>query len=200
MHLDPLQTLERRDKACCCSPRPDKEKNQHPCELPDHVVIALLRREALLVMVRVHTLKIHHLMDKEHVRHLQAKQSQVCPIRCMLTSCPGHNYKALPALSTSELNHLFLCGSPLALHNFTSAEHNDTVHNLTASQVGMCQQFPNCFQFMLLNYQQYLWFSIGHAGPDSQTKLSVSMRLLSMLVIHIVMCRVSLSSSAGMQH
>ena len=115
MHTDPLQMLIWGDKACCCSPRPDKEKNTHPCELPDHVVIALLRREALLVMVRVHTLKLQHLMDKEHLRHLQAKQSQVRPIRCILTTCPGDSYKALPALSSSERNPFVFLRKPLSL-------------------------------------------------------------------------------------
>lgn len=54
----------------------------HPCELPDHVVAALLEREALLNKVRVHTVKIQQILDRDRLRSLQTKQLQVYAVRC----------------------------------------------------------------------------------------------------------------------
>ena len=59
-------------------PRLDREMNMHPCELPDHVVVALLKREALLNRVRLHAVQIQHIISNERLRHLQTKQCQVC--------------------------------------------------------------------------------------------------------------------------
>ncbi|DBA83927.1 TPA: hypothetical protein ACH3X1_006427 [Trebouxia sp. C0004] len=58
------------------SPRPDREKNMYPCELPDHVVVALLKREALFHTARLHTAQMETLAAKERLRTLRTKQSQ----------------------------------------------------------------------------------------------------------------------------
>ncbi len=60
-----------------CSPRPDREKNMYPCELPDHVVVALLKREALFHRARLHTAQIRSLVAKERLRTVRTKQCQV---------------------------------------------------------------------------------------------------------------------------
>ena len=89
-----------RQSVCCCSPRPHREKNQYPCELPDNVVVALLKREALLVRVKVHTIQIQQIMDKERLRHLQTKQNQVQTSKCFLTAGLGYKCNASTALQT----------------------------------------------------------------------------------------------------
>lgn len=62
---------------CDCSPRPDREKEMHPCELPDHVVVALLKREALLARVQLHVAQIQGLESQERLITMQTKQHQV---------------------------------------------------------------------------------------------------------------------------
>lgn len=54
----------------------------HPCELPDHVVVALLKREALLTRVRLHTARIQQIMNRERLTSLQTKQLQVQGMTC----------------------------------------------------------------------------------------------------------------------
>ncbi|KAL0028774.1 hypothetical protein WJX79_006642 [Trebouxia sp. C0005] len=58
------------------SPRRDREKNMQPCELPDHVVVALLKREALFNRARLHTAQIQTRVAKEHLRSVRTKQCQ----------------------------------------------------------------------------------------------------------------------------
>ncbi len=60
-----------------CSPRPDREKNIYPCELPDHVVVAVLKREALFHRARLHTVQIQIRVAKERLRTVRTKQCQV---------------------------------------------------------------------------------------------------------------------------
>lgn len=48
-----------------------------PCELPDHVVVALLKREALFNRARLHTAQIQTRVAKEHLRSVRTKQCQV---------------------------------------------------------------------------------------------------------------------------
>ena len=60
----------------------------HPCELPDHVVVALLRREALLVRVQLHAARTQSLLSQERLIPLQTKQHQVGMqwLSCLMTS------------------------------------------------------------------------------------------------------------------
>lgn len=63
----------------------------HPCELPDHVVIVLLKREALLTRVKLHTIGVQQIIATECLRSLQTKQSQVLTSMLdHLTSCTVH--------------------------------------------------------------------------------------------------------------
>ena len=68
---------------CCYSSRPDQENYPQHCELPDYVIVALLKREALLNEVRAHTVKIQKLFEMERMNSLQTKQLQVHAIACL---------------------------------------------------------------------------------------------------------------------
>lgn len=89
-----------------CSPRPNREKNQYSCELPDDVVVALLKREALLARVRMHTVKIQQILDKELLRHLQTKQNQVRTSKCFITAGLANKCNVPMAFQTLKTNHL----------------------------------------------------------------------------------------------
>ena len=62
----------------------------HPCELPDHVVVVLLKREALLTRVRLHTARIQQIISAERLLSLQTKQLQVCGMTCLPQQCCEH--------------------------------------------------------------------------------------------------------------
>ncbi len=46
-------------------------------ELPDHVIVALLRREALLTKAKLHALSYEHIMGERSLRTLKAQLRQV---------------------------------------------------------------------------------------------------------------------------
>ena len=57
-----------------CRPLPPKHP---PCDLPDHVIVAMLERDALLSRALQWTLDHQLTMDKKRLKSLQIQQAQV---------------------------------------------------------------------------------------------------------------------------
>ncbi len=103
----------------------------HPCELPDHVVVAILKREALLNRVRLHTVQIQDIVGKERLRSAQTKQCQVCFGSFELRDCHdfatailrvltcGTNTLVIHASGRRSITHVVSCDSCIGAATFS---------------------------------------------------------------------------------